>query len=277
MLRHVRLVIPIVMLFAAGAVRAQTLPPDIAKSGTVTSALNADYPPMELKDPATGQIEGFDIDLANAMAQVLHVRMAWQDGAFEAMMPALQTHRVDMIISGLSDLPVRRASFDFVDYIKSGAQVFTLVSDTDLKTPEDLCGKTIATSLGTSYPGIIQSWSAKHCTAASKPAINVLTDNELSLILLDMKEGRADAAVQGTEAVPTIVGRDPSTYRIFGPPLNTALQAMAFNKDDPELRNAFQYALKTVIADGQYDALLKKWNLTLSGYRTATINAGPAP
>jgi polar amino acid transport system substrate-binding protein len=277
MFRHVRLVIPIVMLFAAGAAHAQTLPPDIAKSGTVTSALNADYPPMELKDPTTGQIEGFDIDLANAMARVLHVKMAFLDGAFEAMMPALQSHRVDMIISGLSDLPVRRASFDFVDYIKSGAQVFTLVSDTDLKTLTDLCGKTIATSLGTSYPGIIQSWSAKHCVAAGKPAINVLTDNELSLILLDMKEGRADAAVQGTEAVPTIVGRDPSTYRVFGTPLNSALQAMAFNKNDPQLRDAFQSALKSVIADGQYDALLKKWNLTLSGYRTATINAGPAP
>jgi polar amino acid transport system substrate-binding protein len=192
MFRHARLVLPIVMLFAATDARAQTLPPDIAKSGTVTSALNADYPPMEMKDPTTGQIEGFDIDLANAMAKVLHVKMAWQDGAFEAMMPALQSHRVDMIISGLSDLPVRRASFDFVDYIKSGAQVFTLISDTDLKTLTDLCGKTIATSLGTSYPGIIQAWSAKHCVAAGKPPINVLTDNELSLILLDMKEGRAD-------------------------------------------------------------------------------------
>ena len=269
-----------VALLAIGTAQAGDMPalPDrIAQSKTVQVALNSGYPPLEMKDDKTGEFTGFDIDLGAAMAKVLGVKIVYQDGAFEQMTPSLQSGRVDMIMSGFYDTPKRRAFFDFIDYLVAGAQFYTLESLKDLKTPEDLCGKTITTSRGTSYPDTVKAYSDKTCVGAGKPPIEVIVDTDLAQQLTNLKTGRAVAAVQGLEAVPTIVQMEPGTYRPLGEHFSSALMGMAFLKADTQLRDAFQAALKQVIADGTYETLIKKWKLDLSVYKDATINAGPQP
>ena len=262
---------------AAAPARPQALPPDIAKSKVVRAALNTGYPPLETRDPATNQPVGFDIDLAAAMAKILGVTMEYQDGSFEQMTPSLQSGRVDMIISGFYDIPRRRPFFDFVDYLRAGAQLFGLKSNTEITTLADLCGKTITTGRGSSYPETARVWSEKTCVAAGKSPLVINTETDFAQELSSLKQGRADAVVTGLEAIPTVMEREPDTYRTFGPPISSALMGMAFQKDDPTLLNAFQFALKQVIADGQYAALIKKWKLDFSAYPDATINAGPQP
>ena len=257
--------------------RAEGLPARIQASKTVNVALNTGYPPLEMKDPQTGAFVGFDIDLAAAMAKVLGVKIEYQDGAFEQMTPSLQSGRVDMIMSGFYDTPKRRPMFDFIDYLKAGAQFYTLTSLADIKTPLDLCGKTVTTSRGTSYPDTVKSWSDKNCVAAGKQPITVIVDTDLGQQLTNLKTGRAVAAVQGLEAVPAILDMEPGNLRPLGEHFSSTLMGMAFNKSDTDLRDAFLGALKQVIADGTYDALIKKWKLDLSNYKDATLNAGPQP
>lgn len=265
------------LLAPMAAAQAQTLPPRIAESKVVKVALNAGYPPLEMRDPKTNELIGFDIDLAAAMAKVLGVKIEYQDGAFENMTPALQSGRVDMIMSGFYDTPKRRPMFDFVDYLKAGAQFYTLVSLKDIQSLADLCGKTITTSRGTSYPDTVKAWSDKNCVAAGKGPISVIVDTDLGQQLTNLKTGRAVAAVQGLEAVPTVIQTEPGFYRPLGEPFSSALMGMAFSNKDTALRDAFAGALKKVIADGTYDELIKKWKLDLSSYKDPTINAGPQP
>jgi len=265
------------LLAPFAAAQAQPLPPRIAESKVVKVALNAGYPPLEMRDPKTNELVGFDIDLAAAMAKVLGVKIEYQDGAFENMTPALQSGRVDMIMSGFYDTPKRRPMFDFVDYLKAGAQFYTLVSLKDIQSLADLCGKTITTSRGTSYPDTVKAWSDKNCVPAGKGPISVIVDTDLGQQLTNLKTGRAVAAVQGLEAVPTVIQTEPGVYRALGEPFSSALMGMAFSNKDTALRDAFAGALKKVIADGTYDELIKKWKLDLSSYKDVTINAGPQP
>jgi len=267
-----------ICLIAPATVQGQTLPPEIEKSKVVRVALNTGYPPLEMKDPKTNEIIGFDIDLAAAMAKVLGVKIEYQDGAFENMTPALQSGRVDMIMSGFYDVPKRRPMFTFIDYLKAGAQYYTLTSLKELEKLTDLCGKTVTTTRGTSYPDTIKAWSEKNCVAAGKEPITVIVDTDLGQQLTNLKTGRAAAAVQGLEAVPTIIQTEPGVYRPFGEPFSSTLMGIAFqNTGDNTLRDAFAFALKKVIADGAYDELIKKWKLDLSSYKDVTIDAGPAP
>lgn len=259
------------------AALAQTLPPEIEASKTVRVALNAGYAPLEMRDINTNELVGFDIDLAAAMAKVLGVKIEYQDGAFEAMTPALQSGRVDMIMSGFYDTPQRRPMFEFIDYLKAGAQFFTLESLPEIQELTDLCGKTIATIRGTSYPATVKTWSDENCVAAGKEPIEVIGDTDVSQLLINLKTGRAVAGVQGLESVPTIVEMEPGTFRPLGEPFSAALMGMAFNPDNTVLRDAFVFALKQVIADGTYDELIKKWKLDLSAYKDVTLNAGPQP
>jgi polar amino acid transport system substrate-binding protein len=272
------IVIAAVCLFVPVAAQGQTLPPEIEKSKVVRVALNTGYPPLEMKDPKTNEIIGFDIDLAAAMANVLGVKIEYQDGAFENMTPALQSGRVDMIMSGFYDIPKRRPMFKFIDYLKAGAQFYTLTSSNELQKLTDLCGKTITTTRGTSYPDTVKAWSEKNCVAAGKQPITVMVDTDLGQQLTNLKTGRAAAAVQGLEAVPTIVQTEPGVYRPLGEPFSSTLMGMAFQGEgDNTLREAFAAALKKVIADGTYDQLIKKWKLDLSSYKDVTFDAGPTP
>jgi len=118
--------------FAAGCAMAlslqasaQELPERIKTAGKVVVANQPNYPPIEYKDPATNELKGLDIDLGLALAKELGVEAEWADIGFEQMVSSLNTGRVDLIQSGMSDLPSRRETLDFVDYMRSGAQFYT--------------------------------------------------------------------------------------------------------------------------------------------------------
>src|ERR1700691_2020496 len=91
----------------AGQASAASLPDRIATRGSLIVAVVPNYPPLEFRDPATNALTGFDIALGDALAQKLGVKIDWQETAFEQMIPALATGRVDAIISGMSDLASR--------------------------------------------------------------------------------------------------------------------------------------------------------------------------
>ena len=97
---------------------------------------------------------GFDIDLGEAIAKELGVKIEWQETAFAQMISSLVTGRVDIVMAGMSDLPGRREQVDFVDYLKTGAQFYTSQANAaTIKTPADLCGKKVGASRSTNWPG----------------------------------------------------------------------------------------------------------------------------
>lgn len=258
----------------SGAAFAQDLPAEIAASKTVQVAVNAPYVPLEMRDPKTNELTGFDIDLSKAMGEVLGVEMAYQDGAFEAMTPALQSGRVNMIMSGFYDRPARREIFDFVDYLQAGAQFFT-PENSAVKSLDDLCGQTVSTIRGTSYPEVIEAVSQETCVAKGKPGITVSSDNEVPQMLVNLRTGRSVAAMQGLESIPAIMNAEPGTYRTVGEPLKSVYMGIAFNKADTQLRDAFVAALQKVMADGTYEKLVTKWELGLSALDGVRINGAP--
>ena len=255
---------------------AQTLPDRFKDSKTVHIAVNGTYPPMESVDPATNKLVGFDIDLGEALANKLGVTLEWQDGTFAQLIPSLQTGRADMILSGISDLPARRGTMDFIDYLNSGAEFYTL-EDSSIKTADDLCGKKVGTVRSTNYPANIAAWSAEHCEKAGKPAIEYVGVDRMPLVHTELQQGRIDAAVQGSETLPALMQAEPHIYRLVAPPFTKNFQGIAFAKADTGFRDAVPGALKALYADGTYAALIKKWDLQASAAPAPTMNGDPLP
>ncbi|MDM0071584.1 ABC transporter substrate-binding protein [Variovorax sp. J31P207] len=257
---------------------AQTLPERVAKTKTIKVAVNPIYPPMESKDPASGNLVGFDIDLGAALAKELGVKLEYQDSAFEQMMPALTTGRADIILSGLYDRPARREQADFVNYLNSGVQFFTQLSRAELKDATDLCGKTIATSRSTSFPAEIKEWSDKNCVAAGKAAINVEGTQDNNAARAGLKQGRYDAVAQGSETVSYITSSlEPNTYKTLGLPFGGAQHGIAIAKNDPQLRDAILAAMRKLVANGTYQDIIVKWNLQTSAVKQVGLNGAPQP
>lgn len=175
-----------VACLAATSASAAGLPERIKTAGKVIAANQPNYPPMEYVDPATNELMGVDIDLGLALAKELGTTVEWTNIGFEQMISSLTTGRVDLIHSGMSDLPKRRETLDFVDYMKSGAQFYTSFGRKDeFKTLTDFCGKTVGMSRRTSFPDETAKWSAANCEAKGLGAIKVVGT-----------EGSADARAQ---------------------------------------------------------------------------------
>src|SRR5438552_1265675 len=120
--------IALAALAAGVSAHAADVPERIKKAGKLVAATQPNYPPIAYKDPATNTLTGFDIDLGEAIAKELGVRIEWQETAFAQMISSLQTQRVDIALAGMSDLPARREVVDFIDYMKTGPQFFTTAS-----------------------------------------------------------------------------------------------------------------------------------------------------
>ena len=263
------------LALAAGAAMAQALPERIAAKKQIVVANVPNYPPLEFKDPKTGTLTGLDIDLGNAIGKKLGVEIKWEEIGFEQMVSSLTTGRADMILSGMSDLPSRHETLDFVDYLNSGAQFYTTADRaSEFKEPEDLCGKTVGASRRTSFPNEMAKWSKENCEDKGKPGLKIVGTEGSADARTQLRQKRLDAAVQGSETLPYLLNLEPNTYAIVGKPFTSVYQGMGFAKKDTELRDAVAAALKELMADGTYDEILKKWDLLDAKLDKVMINGG---
>ena len=263
-----------VALTSLAAAEAAELPTEIKQAGTLRLTVNSTYAPMEYHDPATNELKGLDIDLANELAKRLGVKIVWSETPFAELIPSLQTKRADFIISGISDRASRRETADFVDYLITGPQFFVL-TESDAKAAADLCGRKIGTTRSTSFPQEIEKWSKAICEAAGKPGAQYVPGENSIDVRNQLKQGRIDAAVQGSETLPYAQSQEAGKYRIVGEPITFGYQGIMFRKDDASLREVVTEQLKAMIADGSYKTILDTWGLGANAVREPMLNAAP--
>lgn len=267
------LIVSAIALMSAGAASAESKLALIT-DGEIRILTNPIYPPMEFVNPDSGTLDGFDIDLANAIAKKLNLTTVFVTSAFQELQSGLQTGRADMIISGMSDNVKRQESMDFVDYLTSGPILFTTKANAELyKQTVDLCGKKVAGSRSTTFGDNVKDWSTANCEAKGKPAIAFEGTADSNAARLGMKQGRYDAVVQGIETIAYQMRLEPDTFTLVGDPLlSNDTFGMGFKKDNAALRDAIAGAFEAVIKDGTYGEILKKWGLVHNAVPKAVIN-----
>jgi polar amino acid transport system substrate-binding protein len=260
---------------APRAAPAAGLPDDIQKRGTLNVAVVPNYPPLEFRDPDSNALSGFDIELGDALAARMGIKMAWQETPFEQMIASVTTGRVDIILSGMTDLATRHPTTSFVDYMQTGPQFFVQKSRAG-EFPDMLamCGKQVGASRRTSLPKEIETWSAAHCEPAGKPAIRVVGTEGSADARTQLKQGRIDAAVQGSETLPYIMAQEPGTFTTIGARFATQLNGIGVAPANTPVQQALADALTAIIADGTYAKLLAKWQLASNAIDKVSINAG---
>jgi polar amino acid transport system substrate-binding protein len=262
-------------LFAPLASQAAGLPAAIRDRGALIAAIVPNYPPLEFRDTTTNALTGFDVELGDAVAKHLGVKMQWQETSFEQMLSAVKTGRVDMILSGMSDLPSRHDSATFIDYLQSGSQFFTQAKRAaEFASTEALCGKSVGASRRTALFTDVKAFSDTNCVAKGLPAINAVGTEGSADARNQLRQGRIDAAMQGGETLPYIMAQEPNTYALVGTPVRYTLMGMAAATDATELQQALAEAVQALMDDGTYAKLLAKWSLTPSGLTKTGINGG---
>lgn len=185
-----------------------------AEQTTLRFGIEAAYPPFESKSPA-GQLQGFDVDIGNAVCAKLNMKCVWVENAFDGLIPALQARKFDAINSAMNITAKRKQSIDFTPAIYVVPIVMVAHRGSPLR-PD-------AASLRGKHVGVLQGSSQEDFLKAhwANAGVAVVSYPDQDQIYADLVAGRLDAAVQEAQTaqdgfLDKPAGRD---YQIVGEPL----------------------------------------------------------
>lgn len=266
-----------VLAFATLPLAADAAPPTI-KPGTLTVGTVTTYAPMAYRDPKTAELTGADIDLAKAIAAELGLKIELVDVAFAQLMPSLQTGRIDMAMAGMSDRPARRDVVNFVDYVRSGAQFYTLSEKAaTIGGIEGICGKTVAYSRGAQWNERIEEWSKANCEAKGRPPVRPVGSENTADTRTQLLAGRVDAGVQGSETFGYLQTLDPGRFSKIGSIFSEYLVGIPFLKDSAPAGALMEEVRKVLLKlqeNGTYDEILKRYGIGDNAYKPVAVNQG---
>jgi len=253
---------------------AGMLPTDIEQAGVVRVASGVSFPPMEYFDTDQTTVLGFDADLGKALGEVLGVEFEFHNTNFDGIIGGLNAGRYDLGLTSMIDKKERQETVDFVDYLNSGLAFMTLKGNPEgLASETDLCGHSVAVEKAATGDLVADDLSADCEKAGDEPLEKVPFPDQASAVQA-LKANRADAVLALDVTLAYNVSQDPESFEIPAEPFGLLPVGIPVPKDDTELRDAVQAALKKVQEEGVYDQLLAKWSLEDQSLEGAPINTG---
>lgn len=214
----------------------------------IVMGTNAEFEPFEYRENGT-EITGFDVELAQKVAEKLGKELVIEDMAFDSLILALNSDKIDFIAAGMTVTEEKKTQVDFSDsYFTSNQVIIVKADNNDINTVEDLKGKNVGVQLGTT--GDIAVSSNGDITVTQFPTGTAA--------VLDLKNGQVDAVVIDSEPAKKMT-EGQSDLKIVEAPFVQEEYAMAVKKGDSELLNAINETLAEVKADGTYDAIYNKY------------------
>ncbi|MCM6773097.1 glutamate ABC transporter substrate-binding protein [Nocardia sp. CDC159] len=232
--------------------RPGAMPPDspmarIVAKGRITVGVDQNTYLFGFRDPATGQLRGFDIDLAREIARDLFGdpnRIELRSVSSAERVRALQDHQVDLVVRTFSSTCDRRRDIDFSAVYYSAAQRI-LTGDPAVRSKADLGGKRVCVTFG--------STSARPLfELPARPTVRGV-DNWTDC-LVQLQQGQVDA-VSTDEPILAGLAQQDRNLRVVGDALGRENYAVGVPKGEPELVRFVNGVLERVRADGTWQRL----------------------
>lgn len=188
----------------------------IKAAGVLTMATNAAFPPFETIGD-NGNVVGVDVDIAQAIADKIGVKLEVKDVDFDTIVSEIETGKSDIGVAGMTVTPDRAEKVDFSESYFTSIQYFIVPEGSDIKTVEDLAGKRVGVQLGTTGDYLVGVANDGEWDGDTKIADGVLESNpaELSQMKTAMEatqeliNGRLDAVVIDKLPAESLVAQNP--------------------------------------------------------------------
>ena len=226
---------------------------EIKDSGKLVIGTCADYPPYEwhlIKD-GKDEIIGFDIDIAQAIADELGVELEIKDMDFDGLIPALSTGKIDMIIAGMNPTDERKQSVDFTDiyYTQKDALVIKSEDAENIQSENDLKKASLATQKAT----IQETYLLENF-----PDAEIQSVPKLNTAILSLVTGKVDAVLMVETVAKQYVeqneGLEIADFDVASTPNESAI---AVAKDNKDFLDAVNDILDEMKESGQIEELMR--------------------
>jgi len=248
---------------------AALVPDAVAKDGKLVIGTDAAYPPNEYKDESGNPI-GWGIEISNAIAGKLGLQPSYQVSKFDNIIPSITGGKVDIGESSFTDNPEREKQVDFVNYYTAGIQ-WASKTGTDID-PDNACGLKVAVQATTVEDTDEIPAKNKACLDAGKAAIQVQKydsqDEATNAVVL----GKADALSADSPVTFYAISKTNGKLQPAGKSFDVAPYGIATQKGS-DMTKAVQAALQSMLDDGSYMDILKKWGVEAGALDKITVNA----
>ena len=229
----------------------------IQEKGKLVVGMSADYAPYEfhyIDENGKDVIGGFDVDIANEIADGIGVELVIQEMDFDALVSALPAGKVDVVISGMNPTEERAKVVDFSDiYYNSQHGILVRTEDADkYKTFADLEGAKVGAQLGSTQEQIAK---------AEIPNADLQLLANVNNLILELKSGKVDAIVMEKPVAEMAVKNNPDLT--VGEPTyeeKTGGNAVGVAKNNPELLAKINEVINELNESGKMDDYILKAN-----------------
>ncbi|HET6305899.1 MAG TPA: transporter substrate-binding domain-containing protein [Rhodopila sp.] len=199
-----------------------------------------------------GGVEGFNVDLAKAIADLLGRKITIATAEFSGLIPALQAGTYDFLAAPVTVTPERAANLLFTEgFMDADFRFLVPKGAPDYTSIADFKGKVIAVNKGSAYDAYVREHQAQYGWTVESYGTN--TDAVAAVLA-----GRADANLAGETAVDWAVKKNPQLK--LSVPVRTGLAwSLSFRKDDVANRNLVDRALECLKLNGTMAKLSQKW------------------
>lgn len=256
------------------ALRAQ-LPENIRTAGKLVSANNSSFPPYTIV-VGSNQYTGASVDLATAVGELLGVRIEHVSvNGLSGQLTGIKAGRFQFAIGPVGDFKYRQQQNDFVDWVQEFV-VFAVPKGNPTKIADiaDTCGQRIAVMAAGSAEIAIREQS-KQCVAKGKPEVQVQTYADQPTSILAVRSKRADAFFSSQAPLTYYAQQAKGELELVA--LGRAngfadlYQGAVVPKGSP-LGPVLVSAINTLIANGTYGIVMKKWGLGGNQIAKAGLN-----
>ncbi|WP_203580302.1 amino acid ABC transporter substrate-binding protein [Microbacterium hibisci] len=212
----------------------------LVTDGTLTVATEGTYPPFTFHDES-GDLVGFDVEIAEAVADKLGLEIVFQETQWDAIFAGLDAGRFDVIANQVSINPEREEKYLFSEpYTVSPGVIVVPEDDDSISSFDDLAGKTTAQSLTSNWYELAQTSGA-----------NIEAVEGWAQAVALLQQGRVDATINDNLTFLDYEKNEgPTGLKIAAETDDPAYNAFAFTQDKEALVKAVDEALAELREEG---------------------------
>ena len=244
------LIVAASLLATAAQAQAQDLLDAVKGRGTLRVALEGTYPPFSYHDTETGDLVGFEVEIAEVIAEDLGVEPAFVETKWDSLIAGLDVNKYDIVINNVGVTEERQEAYDFTDaYFESYGQL-AVSADSDIQTLDDYSGKKSAQSTTSNY-----AQNARDLGAEIVPVDGFNQAVEL------ITSGRADGTINDYITFLTYFEEYPdSTLRLIDEKLPTNDKVgIILQKENTDFQTKLNEIIAARTEDGTFKAIFEKY------------------
>ena len=228
---------------------ANTTMGKIQEAGEIVIGVKYDVPPFGFENPQSGEIEGFDVDLGNIIADRLGVEPVFEEAISDNRIPFLQDGTVDLVLSTMTITTDRAVEIDFSrPYFVAHGRIL-VPKDSDIQGIEDLGGKKVCTGLGSTYEETIKEQA---------PDADLKLVESYSECFELVQNGAVDAVSTDDVILTGMIIQDDS-LQLVGDEMTKEPYGAGVPDGDQEFAEFVSGVIEETFESGQWDDLYQKW------------------